>query len=192
MTWSQRHAVVSPTKCELGECIVEEGAEETGQLIISEIQDDPRGLDAEREFIELHNPGDSADLTGWWLQNCGAKRVNSKDVFLGGYFVVARSSNREVNGGLSADDELGEGVHMGNGQGAILLFNPERELVDQVRYESIPPWPMRQPGQSLERFKSIETTPMGHFGLQVEMIMDPRQGHPWSWASAIAVNRSSH
>ena len=63
-----------PTKCELGECIMEEGAEETGQLIISEIQDDPRGLDAEREFIELHNPGDSAvDLAGWWLQNCGAK-----------------------------------------------------------------------------------------------------------------------
>ena len=63
---------------------------------------------------------------------------------------MARSSDREVNGGLSVDDELGEGVHMGNGQGAILLFNPERELVDQVRYESIPPWPMRQPGQSLE------------------------------------------
>ena len=46
---------------------------------------------------ELHNPGDSAvDLTGWWLQNCGAKKSELEGRPPGGYFVMARSSNREV------------------------------------------------------------------------------------------------
>ena len=91
-----------PSKCEVTECIVPEGESETGAVIITEIQDDPRGLDAEREYIELYNPGGAAvDLTGWWIQNCGTNRsALSGSIRAGEYLVVARVLDESRSGGF--------------------------------------------------------------------------------------------
>ena len=42
-----------PDKCDAAELTFEIGAIETGQLDNTEIQDDPRGADGPREYVEL-------------------------------------------------------------------------------------------------------------------------------------------
>ena len=140
-----------PDKCEPTECVVDETAQESGQLVITEIQDDPRGRDTGREFIELYNPSDrSISLDGWWIQNCAdlrvdlAGRVSAREAF-----VVAGSQNQGENGGFRADGLLGD-FQISNGAGSILLFDSNGDLVDQVRYSESADWPNRETGDSLE------------------------------------------
>ena len=62
----------APDKCEEAACPVTEDAEESGALVISEVQNNPIGSDQTREYLELTNPGGAAvDLTGWRVQDCG-------------------------------------------------------------------------------------------------------------------------
>ena len=126
-------------------------APETGQLVISEIQDDPRGRDVGREFVELYNPqSGSQSLEGWWLQNCADRRVDlSGRLGPGEFLVVAGPGDRDENGILCADATLEE-LQLSNGSGSSLLFNADNRLVDQVRYDSASPGPQRDTGQSLE------------------------------------------
>ena len=140
-----------PDKCDAAECIFEIGAIETGQLMITEIQDDPRGADGPREYVELYNgSAEAVDLSGWRLQNCTDMSVAlSGRVEPGGYYVVAGSLSRNENGGINADLEL-SGLNLPNGKGSLLLIDAEGALVDQVRYDDATPWPVREDGESLE------------------------------------------
>jgi hypothetical protein len=140
-----------PDKCEASECVAENGAEETGQVVISEIQDDPRGRDTGREFVELFNPtGSAINLTGWWLQNCADHRVDLTGRIEPNEFIVfAGSRDQDENGGIRADGEL-DTFQLSNGSGSLLVFNNQGQLVDQVRYDDSAPWPHRETGESLE------------------------------------------
>ena len=140
-----------PDKCDATECVVEVSALETGELVITEIQDDPRGPDGPREFVELYNPGPSSiNLNGWWLQDCSDRRVDlSGQLAAGRYHVIAGDRRENENGGVDADGELGE-IQIPNGSGSLLVFNASSQLVDQVRYDDEAPWPRRETGQSLE------------------------------------------
>ncbi|MBV72230.1 MAG: hypothetical protein CMH52_12970 [Myxococcales bacterium] len=140
-----------PDKCEASECVAELGDVESGELVISEIQDDPRGRDVGREYVELYNPTDrSISLNGWWLQNCADHRVDLQGrVQPGDYFVIAGARDRNTNGGINAQAELGD-LQLSNGSGSLLLFTDTGVLVDQVRYDDAAPWPRRETGQSLE------------------------------------------
>lgn len=140
-----------PDKCEVSDCLFELGALETGTVVITEIQDDPRGGDGPREFVEIFNAGDTAiNLSGWRLQNCADLSVELSGVIQPNeYFLVAGSLSGSDNGGLSADQTLAP-FQLSNGRGSVLLINAEGELVDQVRYLDESPWPLRQDGESLE------------------------------------------
>lgn len=140
-----------PDKCEAAECGAELGAPETRALIVTEIMDDPRGMDAEREWLELYNPGPGAlDLAGWRLESCNGQRAAlSGRVPANSRIVVAASLDEEVNGGVEADLRL-DGLTLANGEGSVLVFDADEQLVDQVRYSTEAPWPLRQSGQSLE------------------------------------------
>lgn len=140
-----------PDKCEASECIVEIGAPELGTVVITEIQDDPRGRDTGREFVELHNVTDAPiNLDGWWLQNCAdVKAPLSGRINPGEYLVFAGERNRRENGGVNADGDL-DILQLSNGQGSLLLFTSEAVLVDQVRYDDEAPWPSRETGHSLQ------------------------------------------
>ncbi len=139
-----------PDKCEASECIAEVGAPEVGDVVITEIQDDPRGRDTGREFIEIHNISDRPiNLDGWWLQNCADLRVElSGRIGANEYRVLAGSRDRGENGGVNADGELGN-LQLSNGDGSVLLYDNEGQLVDQVRYAIEAPWPDRETGHSL-------------------------------------------
>lgn len=140
-----------PEKCETATCQVEADALETGRLIVTEIQNDPAGEDSEREFVELYNPGPSVvDLTGWTVEDCAGHSAQlSGTVAARSYHVIARSLNQQRNGGVRAQGDMGE-LFLPNTKGSVLVFDEQRRLVDQVRYDEVAPWPTRQVGRSLE------------------------------------------
>lgn len=141
-----------PDKCEASECVVLPDARESGRVIVTEIQNNPSGEDELREYVELYNPSSSAiELAGWTLQDCGARTAQlTGQIEARGYFVVARNRDRDLNGGVGAQAEMGD-LFLPNGYGSVILFDAEGTLVDQVRYAaSGEGWPDRAPGASLE------------------------------------------
>ena len=153
-----------PDKCEAQECPVLEDDRETGEVIITEIQNNPRGEDDQREYVELYNPNSTpVSLDGWILQDCGAHQGQlSGQIQPQSYLVVARSTNRQENGGVEASLEMGD-LFLPNGYGSVLLFNQEGTLIDQVRYApgGEEGWPERRPGQSLELMEPASNNQLG-------------------------------
>lgn len=142
-----------PDKCEAEECPVMVGDAETGRVIITEFQNNPAGDDNLREYVELYNPNAQPQpLAGWWMQDCGGNRVDLQgQIPARGYHVRARSTNRDLNGGVAANGDMGD-FFLPNGYGSILLYNEQGDLVDQVRYApgGEEGWPDRRPGQAAE------------------------------------------
>ena len=140
-----------PDKCAEAECPVAVDAAESGALVITEIQNNPSGQDATREFVEIYNPGgNSIDLTDWHMQDCGGRTAPlSGHLSSHNLLVLASSTDQALNGGVPADLPLVD-LFLPNGYGSVLIFDAQNNLVDQVRYEPGDPWPTRSPGESLE------------------------------------------
>ncbi len=141
----------APDKCEEAACPVAEDAEESGTLVISEIQNNPTGSDQTREYLELTNPGAVAvDLTGWRVQDCGGNTAAlSGSLRPGDALVVGGSLDVSEAGGATVDALLGD-LFLPNGFGSVLVFDDRGALVDQVRYAPDAPFPRRDPGHALE------------------------------------------
>jgi len=141
----------APDKCEEAACPVTEDAEESGALVISEVQNNPIGSDQTREYLELTNPGGAAvDLTGWRVQDCGGNTAAlSGSLGPGASLVVGGSLDVSEAGGARADVLLGD-LFLPNGFGSVLVFDDRGALVDQVRYAPEAPFPRRDPGHALE------------------------------------------
>ncbi len=144
-----------PDKCPEIECIAESGADETGALVITEIQYDPRGIDADGEWFEVYNAGrEPVDIRGWKIADCGDNHhVVSSNVPVvvdpGAYAVIGSNPNRASNGGVTVLYAWGDDFWLSNEDGSILLYDAQGQLVDQVRYSSGDPWPDGEIGQTL-------------------------------------------
>lgn len=110
-----------------------------GPLVINEIMIDPDSI-AERdgEWVEIVNIGSTAvDLMGWTLKDEGSNRHTiSAPLVLpaGGYVVLGENADIEANDNLPLDYEYGNDIGLTNNGDAILLYSPEGELVDAVRW----------------------------------------------------------
>ena len=154
----------APDKCEASECPVELNEDELGTLVITEIQTNPRGEDEQREYVELYNPNPTeVSLNGWRLQDCAGHTAQLSGTLQGrAHWVLARSLDRNINGGVRAQGEMGE-LFLPNNYGSLLLFNAEGALVDQVRYApgGEEGWPYRDPGESLELIEAASDNRLG-------------------------------
>ncbi len=158
-----------PDKCETDECPVEADAPESGSLIVTELQIDPRGDDRYGEYVELYNPGGAPlDVDGWVVQDCAGNTAElSGSIPPREYLVLGSSLDPEEAGGARADASLGD-LFLPNGSGQVLVFERDGNLVDQVRYEPEAPWPTRATGVAIEL---------------VEPASDNRLGESWVGAS---------
>ncbi len=139
-----------PDKCEAAECPVEVDAEESGELVINELQINPIGDDRLGEFLEIYNPGGDLEVEGWWVQSCEGQRANLAGRISGdGFHVLVGDRDRGANGGVESDGEM-QDLFLPNGFGSVLIFKADGTLVDQVRYEPEGDWPDRTPGRSIE------------------------------------------
>ena len=159
-----------PDKCEAEECPVPEDEPESGALVVTELQINPRGDDRLAEFVEIYNPAAAPlDVDGWWLQDCAGHRAPlAGSIPARGYYVLAADLDRGENGGVDADEDMGE-LFLPNGYGSVLVFDEHAALVDQVRYApGEEGWPPRRPGVAIEL---------------VEPAADNREGRNWTLGS---------
>ncbi len=158
-----------PDKCEAEECPVPIDEPESGALVVSELQINPRGDDRLAEYIEIYNASaDPLDVDGWWLQDCAGHRAPlTGSIPARTYYVLAADLDRRENGGVDADADMGD-LFLPNGFGSVLVFDEHAALVDQVRYApGDDGWPRRRTGVAIEL---------------VELVADNRDGRNWSLA----------
>jgi len=97
----------------------------SNDIIISEIFPNPKGDDAEKEFVELFNKGlRDVNLSGWTLENGNETdheiKGTSTIIKAGGYFVVFRKESRLV---------------LNNDGGVVKLYQPIKEKAfETVKY----------------------------------------------------------
>ncbi len=106
------------------------------------------------EWIELFNAGGtSADLEGWTLHDGGSNSHTIGSALVvapGGYAVLARNGDAQVNGGVAADYTYGDDFALVNGGDSVMLDDESAALVDSVAYGVAAPWPLNTPGISIE------------------------------------------
>lgn len=127
------------------------GTDAVAPLFISEIMYHPvlvEDFDDWHEFIELHNPNDSAQsLDGWSLT--GGIRYQfpaSASIPANGYLVVARSRahlNAVAAYDLDQVTVLGDyDGNLDNGGDTVALLAPGGAVIDTATYDDAQPWPV--------------------------------------------------
>lgn len=115
-------------------------------ILINEWLPNPKGTDAEGEWIELRNSGaEAANLKGWALQAGSGKKYILKEATIapGGYALVPRSESR---------------LSLKNEGGAIALYDPAGALRDEASFAGSAPEGMSW-SRSGERFSFAAPTP---------------------------------
>jgi len=118
----------------------------TSQVVINEIMIDPNKVsDAYGEWFEVHNPGSTQiNLQGWKIRSKGQADhtiVSSVVVPPGGYVVICRNSDPNLNGGVTncayGWSQQGGGISLANTTPDTLeLLNPQGEIVDSVAWDA--------------------------------------------------------
>ncbi|HXG48932.1 MAG TPA: lamin tail domain-containing protein, partial [Methylomirabilota bacterium] len=123
----------------------------TGAVVINEIMYNP--LRPEAAYVELYNRSSSAiDLSGWRLNGLDYTFPPGSFITNGQYLVLA-ASMVGYNATLGASAPVPFAEFPGNLQNdgeTLTLFRPGPDnteiVVDKVRYESLPPWPISANG----------------------------------------------
>lgn len=106
------------------------------QVVVNEMLPNPEGADAEGEFLELKNLGDSADLGGWSVDD--AEGGSTPYVLPSGFALP--------KGGLRVLRRAETGLAFNNDADRARLLNPGGQLAFELVYDRVP-----GEGQSLAR-----------------------------------------
>ncbi|MBN2051923.1 lamin tail domain-containing protein [Candidatus Woesearchaeota archaeon] len=121
------------------------GTGDSGGLVITEIMYNPDAVsDTAGEWFEVYNPGSSAvNLNGWTIQDLGTDSFTfSQDVLVqpSDYAVLCKNTDNTLNGGIICDAGYSS-FTLGNTADAIVILNPNNEIIDDVSYDiSVDPW----------------------------------------------------
>lgn len=128
------------------------GSETTGQVVINEIMYNPKASsDDAGEWVELYNPTASPiSLDGWILRDktSNVHVITGLVLDPGEYAVLGRSD--QDNGGAPVDYTYGDDLKLSNSLDSVVLENPEGDIVDEVTYDAMAPWPVDMGGVSIE------------------------------------------
>ena len=128
------------------------GNQTQGTVVINEIMYNPAASSDEAgEWVEIFNPGSEAvDLDGWLLRDNTGNIHEIMDLTIepGGFVVLGRSASN--NGGAPVDQAYGDGFKLANTADAVLLEDPSGEIIDEVSYDTVTPWPANAAGTSIE------------------------------------------
>jgi hypothetical protein len=121
-----------------------------GDLVITEIMNNPSGADNLREWFEVFNTrGFPIDLDGWTIRDDGGENHTidtggvPATVAPGAFGVVAQINVPEVNGGLPTGSVVWtfSGLTLNNTADEIILLDPLGIEVDRVAYDESDGWP---------------------------------------------------
>jgi hypothetical protein len=109
-----------------------------GDLIVTEVFNNPSGDDAGREWFEVHNTtAATIDLLGWTIGDLGSDSHtvgSSVSVAAGGYALLAANGDAGSNGGITPD-YVYSGITLGNTVDELVLGAPDGSLIDQVVWD---------------------------------------------------------
>ncbi|MFT5434357.1 MAG: DNA-binding beta-propeller fold protein YncE, partial [Myxococcota bacterium] len=132
-----------------------------GRIVINEVMVDPVGPDLEEEWIELHNPSDTAvDITGWTLQAIGGSHqfVGTPQIPAGGHLVLCRAPGAA---GLTCGATY-DGIELNDAGETLVLIDSAGSEVDRANL-ALPitggeTLALRHPGYNGERRYSFDST----------------------------------
>ncbi len=120
-------------------------------LVINEINYRSAASPNPRDWVEIYNPGPgSVNLAGWEFHNNTNRFVIPGGVSLpaGGYIILAQNKTTFQSVFPHISNPLGNiGFGFGDIGDRLVLYNPERCLVDEVSYSYLSPWPSGANGQ---------------------------------------------
>ena len=119
-----------------------------GDIVVYEIMANPDGNDGELEWFEVVNVSSKdIDLQGWTIKDQDGSNPDthvigsSLLVPAGGFAVLGRSTDTNVNGGAPVDYAYGSDMTLGNAGDEIELVEPGGLSIDVVAWTD-PPWPV--------------------------------------------------
>lgn len=130
-----------------------------GLIIISEIMYNPKAVpDSVGEYVELYNAGPcEQDITGWTIWDAGSivgtpliSEWGNSIIEKGEYYVVAKTTDVLSNGGISNVQAI-FGFSLGNNGDSVIIKNENDEIIDEVDYATVTPWPVCAEGTSIGR-----------------------------------------
>jgi len=112
-----------------------------GGIVITEIMPNPAVVsDSYGEWFEIHNTTDTTiDIHNWVIKDADSddyvitNSAMSVPVNSGEFFVLGRSSDLVLNGGLEVDFQY-ESISLANSEDEIILTNASGEIIDEVHY----------------------------------------------------------
>lgn len=113
----------------------------TPDIIITEVMFDPVSpiTDANGEYFEIYNnSGSTVDINGWVLKDADGQShtiSGSLTIASGAYLVLARNSDRNVNGDFASDYDYSS-ITFTNGEDEIILEDSNGNEVDKVIYDN--------------------------------------------------------
>ena len=153
-------------------------------LVVNEIMYNPKAVDDELgEWVELYNLGaEAVDLKGWTLRGKASNiHVIAATAICpaGGYCVLGRNGDVNVNGGYTATYMYGEEFFLGNKGDTVQLLDPSGTLVDEVTYQADVPWPALANGYSIELVSpEVDNAQPGSWALAVQTYGKGDRGTP--------------
>jgi hypothetical protein len=116
------------------------GGVDEGDIIFTEIFNNPDGDDLEREWVELLNlTGVSIDLQDYIVEDLGSDYHEiSESVIIppGGYIVLGTTVDPTLNDEAPVDYAWGSGFSLGNGEDEIQLVSPTGIVIDTVVWDN--------------------------------------------------------
>jgi|GEM_PF-2018126 len=116
-----------------------------GDLVITEIMNNPDGADDDAEWFEVYNTtGAAIDLDGFTLSDLDTDTHTVSGTVLvpaGGYAVLGTNADSSLNGGITLDYAYGADIALANGDDELLLAAPGGVTVDEVIYDDALGWP---------------------------------------------------
>ena len=121
-------------------------------VVINEIMYNPAaslGNDADYEYLEIYNAGDSeANLTGWTIQNACTYSFDDGTIIPVDSYLVIALNPQMIMDHYGIQNVVGPFNGALNNSGEMIeIHNADNEIVDQVTYSDSEPWPTSPDGQ---------------------------------------------
>ena len=116
-----------------------------GDVVITEIMNNPDGSDTDKEWFEVFNTtGSSIDLDGWVISDLDGESHTiggTVVVSASGYAVIGANTTSSANAGAPVDYGYGGSFVLANTGDEIVLTEPGGVVVDEVIYDDALGWP---------------------------------------------------
>jgi hypothetical protein len=115
-----------------------------GDIIITEILQNPTGTDGDGEYFELYNTTSVAiNIDGWTIKDLDAANPDQHVIDNGGtlnipangYITLGRNGDTGLNGGITHSYIYGDDMALGNTTDELVLETPSMIIIDQVIYD---------------------------------------------------------